>query len=625
MARTLTYYSPQYVSDVLTPEYKIVFGVAPYHLEEVSGLGSSDINMVSQSLPLQHGAQFSRLQYEPRMITISGKLTGSITTQNANKATMSKALAYNNQAVREAWQADFWRLKAADSGITSAAQFVDFLYNLGGYGVIKYTSSGITTTKRINAIPYSGPVFKNKDGREPYQDFQIVFMAPYPFFEDDAYTLAIDEQDDSLTVDFEIEGDIPPRMVLHVEPRIFETNVSNNLELTINARQNYTPEIAATAYVPTMIDMKSTAAIKGQDILYQSFINGEKQMYIDRTANKIAVAVGTASPYIATSTNGVDWTNATTVVGTYWRSISWSASLGRFVAVGAASPYIATSTDGVNWANAITVVGTNWRSISWSASLGRFVAVGTAAPYIATSTDGVNWASAITVVGTKWTSVAWSLSLGRFVAVGYASPYIATSTDGVNWADAITVVGTNWQGLGWSDPLGRFVAVGDASPYIATSTDGVNWANATTVVGDFWEGVSWSDSLGRFVITSVNSPYIATSTNGVDWTNATTVVGTNWLGVSWSASLGRFVAVGTAAPYIATSTDGVNWANATTVVGTSWLGVSSFPEPEQGPDTNSKLTRFRSLDCPPGDYRATMKADKIMNWKLYYRKAWLGI
>jgi uncharacterized protein (UPF0210 family) len=623
MARTLTYYSPQYVSDVLTPEYKIVFGVAPYHLEEVSGLGASDINMVSQSLPLQHGAQFSRLQYEPRMITISGKLIGSITTQNANKATMSKALAYNNQAVREAWQADFWRLKAADSGITTAAQFVDFLYNLGGYGVIKYTSSGITTTKRINAIPYSGPVFKNKDGREPYQDFQVVFMAPYPFFEDDAYTLAIDEQDDSLTVDFEIEGDIPPRMVLHVEPT--EATVSNNLELTVNARQNYTPEIAATAYVPTMIDMKSTAALKDNDLMYQSLINGEKQMYIDRTANKIAVAVGTASPYIATSTNGVDWTNATTVVGANWRGVSWSASLGRFVAVGYASPYIATSTDGVNWANATTVVGTSWAGVSWSEPLGRFVAVGTSSPYIATSTNGVDWANATTVVGTNWVGVSWSASLGRFVAVGYASPYIATSTDGINWANATTVVGTSWVGVSWSEPLGRFVAVGTASPYIATSTNGVDWANATTVVGANWRGVSWSASLGRFVAVGPDWPYMATSTNGVDWANATTVVGANWAGVSWSASLGRFVAVGTSSPYIATSTDGINWANATTVVGTSWLGVSSFPDPDQGPDTNSKLTRFRSLDCPPGDYRATMKADKIMNWKLYYRKAWLGI
>jgi hypothetical protein len=583
MARTLTYYSPQYVSDVLTPEYKIVFGASPYHLEEVSGLGASDINMVSQSLPLQHGAQFSRLQYEPRMITISGKLTGTITAQNASKATMSKALAYNNQAVREAWQADFWRLKAADSGITTAAQFVDFLYNLGGYGVIKYTSSGITTTKRINAIPYSGPVFKNKDGREPYQVFQIVFMAPYPFFEDDAYTLAIDEQDDSLTVDFEIEGDIPPRMVLHVAPRIFETNVSNNLELTINARQNYTPEIAATAYVPTMIDMKSTAAIKGQDILYQSFINGEKQMYIDRTANKIAVAVGTASPYIATSTDGINWVNSTTVVGSSWVGVSWSASLGRFVAVGTEAPYIATSTDGINWANATTVVGSNWLGVSWSESLGRFVAVGPVSPYIATSTDGLNWANATTVVGSNWVGVSWSESLGRFVAVGRAAPYIATSTDGLNWVNATTVVGSNWLGVSWSESLGRFVAVGYASPYIATSTDGINWVNSTTVVG------------------------------------------TNWVGVSWSASLGRFVAVGTEAPYIATSTDGINWANATTVVGTSWLGVSSFPEPDQGFDTNSKLVRFKSLDCPPGDYRATMKADKIMNWKLYYRKAWLGI
>jgi hypothetical protein len=623
MARTLTYYSPQYVSDVLTPEYKIVFGVAPYHLEEVSGLGASDINMVSQSLPLQHGAQFSRLQYEPRMITISGKLIGSITTQNANKATMSKALAYNNQAVREAWQADFWRLKAADSGITTAAQFVDFLYNLGGYGVIKYTSSGITTTKRINAIPYSGPVFKNKDGREPYQDFQVVFMAPYPFFEDDAYTLAIDEQDDSLTVDFEIEGDIPPRMVLHVEPT--EATVSNNLELTINARQNYTPEIAATAYVPTMIDMKSTAALKDNDLMYQSLINGEKQMYVDRTANKIAVAVGTAAPYIATSTDGINWVNSTTVVGTNWRGVSWSASLGRFVAVGYAAPYIATSTDGINWVNAITVVGTNWAGVSWSASLGRFVAVGTAAPYIATSTDGLNWANATTVVGSSWVGVSWAESLGRFVAVGTDSPYIATSTDGINWANAITVVGSRWAGVSWSASLGRFVAVGYAAPYIATSTDGINWVNSTTVVGSNWRGVSWSESLGRFVAVGHASPYIATSTDGINWANATTVVESSWLGVSWSASLGRFVAVGTAAPYIATSTDGINWANATTVVGTSWLGVSSFPEPEQGLDTNSKLTRFRSLDCPPGDYRATMKADKIMNWKLYYRKAWLGI
>jgi hypothetical protein len=586
MARTLTYYSPQYVSDVLTPEYKIVFGVAPYHLEEVSGLGASDINMVSQSLPLQHGAQFSRLQYEPRMITISGKLTGTITAQNANKATMSKALAYNNQAVREAWQADFWRLKAADSGIATAAQFVDFLYNLGGYGVLKYTSSGITTTKRINAIPYSGPVFKNKDGREPYQVFQVVFMAPYPFFEDDAYTLAIDEQDDSLTVDFEIEGDMPPRMVLRVEPT--EATVSNNLELTVNARQNYTPEIAATAYVPTMIDMKSTAAIKGQDILYQSFINGEKQMYIDRTANKIAVAVGNAAPYIAVSTDGLNWAAATTVVGTSWIGAAWSPSLGRFVAVGAASPYIAVSTDGLNWAAATTVVGTVWQSVAWSPSLGRFVAVGNAAPYIAVSTDGLNWAAATTVVGTVWRSISWSPSLGRFVAVGAASPYIAVSTDGLNWAAATTVVGTSWNGVSWSPSLGRFVAGGNASPYLATSTDGINWDAATTVVGTSWGVVSWSSSLGRFAIGGNASPYIAVSTDGLNWAAATTVVGTRRFGVSW-------------------------------------LGVSSFPEPEQGLDTNSKLTRFRSLDCPPGDYRATMKADKIMNWKLYYRKAWLGI
>jgi hypothetical protein len=623
MARTLTYYAPQYVSDATTPTLKIVFGDGgANHLEVLDGLGSPDMQTVTQGLPLQNGAQFSRAQYDPRIITVEGKLLGSITTQNTNKAAMAHALAFNNLAAKETWMSDFWRLKAADSGIDTVAEFVDFLFNINGLGILKYTSTGITTTKRINAIPNS-VTFKSKDGREPFQSFQVQFYCPSPFLEDDEYTLAVDETSALKTVDFTLAGDVPPRMVLHVEPTA--ATVSNNLELTITAKQNYAPTIEAGGYVPTMIDMKSTAALKDNDLFYQSFLSAEKQAYIDRTANKIAIIAGIASPYIATSTDGLNWAAATTVVGTSWKYIAYSPSLNRFVIVGDASPYIATSTDGLNWAAANTVVGTDWKSVSWSPALGRFVAVGSASPYIATSTDGLNWAAATTVVGTNWLSVSWSLALGRFVAVGAASPYIATSTDGLNWAAATTVVGTQWVGSSWSPALGRFVAVGSASPYIATSTDGLNWAAATTVVGGGWQECAWSSTLNRFIITGTQSPYIATSTDCLNWAAATTVVGTNWSRCSWSPALGRFIVGGSASPYIATSTDGLNWAAATTVVGTNWLGSSSFPEPEQGFDTNSKLTRFKALECPPGAYRAIIKADQSMKWKLYYRKAWLGV
>jgi hypothetical protein len=357
MARTLTYYAPQYVSDATTPTLKIVFGDGgANHLEVLDGLGSPDMQTVTQGLPLQNGAQFSRAQYDPRIITVEGKLLGSITTQNTNKAAMAHALAFNNLAAKETWMSDFWRLKAADSGIDTVAEFVDFLFNINGLGILKYTSTGITTTKRINAIPNS-VTFKSKDGREPFQSFQVQFYCPSPFLEDDEYTLAIDDEDDLKTIDFTLAGDVPPRMVLHVEPT--EATVSNNLELTITAKQNYAPTIEASGYVPTMIDMKSTAALKDNDLFYQSFLSAEKQAYIDRTANRISVIVGAASPYIATSTDGLNWAAATTVVGTSWIGAAWSMSLGRFVIVGAASPYIATSTDGLNWAAATTVVGTS--------------------------------------------------------------------------------------------------------------------------------------------------------------------------------------------------------------------------------------------------------------------------
>lgn len=610
MARTLTYYSPQYVSDVATPQFKIVFGASPNWLETIEGLGAPDINLITQGLPLQNGAQFSRAQYQPRVITITGKLYGTITAQNTAKAAISTALAFNNAAVKESWTQDFWRLRQSDSGIATSAQFIDFLFNTGGLGVLKYTSDGITTTKRINAVPYSGPAFANKDGRQPYQDFLISFICPSPFFEDDAYTEAFSETDDVKTVDFTILGDVAPRAALYVEGT--DAAVSNSLAVTITGKQNYTPCIAATGYVPIMFDMASGAAIKDGDLLYQSMIPGEKQSYIDRYANRLAVMVGNSVQ--AYSIDGLNWITASTVLAGTWYSSAWSPLLNIFVMVRDNGQ--AYSVDGLNWIAATTSLSVQSAFVVWSQTLNLFVFVGVNTQ--AYSVDGKNWIAATTVLSGVWRSVAWSPSLGLFSMVSNTSQ--AYSVDGKNWIIATAALSVNSLGVAWSPSLRLFALVGDSVQ--AYSVDGKTWTNATTILPGVWKSTSWSPSLGLFVMAGTNLQ--AYSTDGKNWITGGIVLNKQWYSSTWSPPLGLFLMVSLDNSQ-AYSTDGKNWTYASTVLAGTWYGTSAFPDTEAGFDTNASLTRFKSIDMPPGAYRVSLTAQKVMVWKLYYRKAWLGV
>ena len=296
-------------------------------------------------------------------------------------------------------------------------------------------------------------------------------------------------------------------------------------------------------------------------------------------------AAATVSNVLAIASNPAPaqvWTTASTVVGTKWYSVEWSPQLGLFTACGTQTPYLAYSTDGRNWTAATTVAGGSlWRTITWSPELGLFITAGSfSGPYLAYSSDGKNWTGATTAVGTFWYSSAWSPQLGLFVVAGDASPYLAYSTDGKNWTAATSLVGTNWYGVSWSPQLGLFVAVGTATPYMAYSTDGKNWIAATTAIASpGWNGTAWSPELGLFVAVGYAAPNIlAYSTDGKNWTIAASSVGSQWWGVDWSPQLGVFVATGFATPYLAYSTNGKNWTAATTTLGTSWYGVAWSPQ-----------------------------------------------
>ena len=86
-----------------------------------------------------------------------------------------------------------------------------------------------------------------------------------------------------------------------------------------------------------------------------------------------------------------------------------------------------------------------------------------------------------------------------------------------------------------------------------------------------------------------------------------------------------FIAVSESSPYMVYSRNGTSFSTMPTPATGQWLGVASFPDTDNQVDTNSKIARFKAIDMPPGEYRATMKAQQVMVWKMYYRKAWLGI
>ena len=210
---------------------------------------------------------------------------------------------------------------------------------------------------------------------------------------------------------------------------------------------------------------------------------------------------------------GKSFTTAPTVVGTSWNGVAWSPQLGLFVVVGSATPYIAWSTDGKIWVQAPTVVGTSWNGVAWSPQLALFVAVGFAASsYQAYSPDGKTWTLAVTPVGGNWNSVAWSPQLGLFAATASVGGGIIYSADGKNWFGATINGGTSWNSVAWSPQLGLFVAVGGgATNYQGYSLDGKIWNSVPTPLTGTWRGICWSPQLGLLVVVGSATPYIAYS------------------------------------------------------------------------------------------------------------------
>ena len=257
----------------------------------------------------------------------------------------------------------------------------------------------------------------------------------------------------------------------------------------------------------------------------------------------VAISGSFSGNRIMTSTNGIDWENSISYPDTYLFEIAWSPELSLFVVVFTTAPYVATSSDGKNWTDLSSnaPIG-NVIAVSWSAELLLFVAI-TYNGFVMTSPDGTTWTNRGSQLdGNQGQSLIWSKELNLLVAVSQSGTNrVATSSDGITW-NTLPVSLNTWNDIEWSPALGLFVAVAGSGTgnRVMTSSDGAIWTDGT-ITDRSWETIRWSGDLGIFLAVATDG-YIAYSSDGFVWNESvlTGVLG----GCCWSPELGTFVVVG---------------------------------------------------------------------------------
>jgi len=310
-----------------------------------------------------------------------------------------------------------------------------------------------------------------------------------------------------------------------------------------------------------------------QLILNNSSINsnGSQSINVNTIINKTKYSNGDISKAMNT------WTARATSNNQYYSSC-WSPELGIFVAVSIdGTNRVATSTNGVVWTDVVSTVaaGSAWYSICWSPELRLFVAVGGGTNGIMTSTDGTNWITRTTPqTSTAWTSICWSPELGLFVVVANSNTYRSMiSYDGINWYKTSMPSSISWSCVCWANTLGLFIAVASDSSIstnIATSPDGINWTTRTNPSLQNFNAVCWSQELGMLITANGGNSFHLYSRDGINWYINKVSSNAIWWFCGWISDLGIFILLSSNTVNIIYSFDGLNWNN------TSITGVTPF-------------------------------------------------
>jgi hypothetical protein len=234
--------------------------------------------------------------------------------------------------------------------------------------------------------------------------------------------------------------------------------------------------------------------------------------YNSATNGTITLVVGVGTDlygYIARNTGDPNWSvyAASDVVNI----VVWSN--GKFyISRATTTPYLASSTDGLTWTQLTTPVSLPVQAVC-SSSIG-LLAIAGSLPYMSYD-NGATWTAGAATSLLSPQTIIWDGA--KFILAGRN---IYTSTDGLNWTSRLnpgTQVDRRFK-LAWSgslfvttfaDPLNNLI------PYRSyTSPDGITWTNVTSTYGRSFNAVSYANGQFIFVAYSGTQSAYYTSVTG---------------------------------------------------------------------------------------------------------------
>lgn len=249
------------------------------------------------------------------------------------------------------------------------------------------------------------------------------------------------------------------------------------------------------------------------------------------------------------------------VVGTgKWAGIAYGN--GTYVTV-AEDGYVATSTDGVNWSMSDKVLNKYLSAICYGNGL--FLTVSSAG-FRAVSVDGVTWTNrAVSSSDNGYQSIVYGND--RFVFGSYQGKLFMT-TDGTKLYSYKAPRAENFTGIAYRN--GEFIAVSkNGYQYYYTSSDGISWAQNEYDANNTTRPVRLVFGKDKFVAIDVNQKLFINSVDGRTWSTGIQVSTETGAEILWDNiryDKGYFIAYGHiyagsshSTSYITASVDGITW------------------------------------------------------------------
>jgi hypothetical protein len=307
--------------------------------------------------------------------------------------------------------------------------------------------------------------------------------------------------------------------------------------------------------------------------------------------NFVAIATGTRN--VATSPDGITWTERVNALPT---AAAWTAlTSGRLTTVETAGSFVVGRTYEIT-AGGNTVfttigaannnVGTIFTATGAGTGTGTATPIGTVLVAIASggtanaySVDGgITWTAGGALPATAtWSSIA--SGNGRWIAVANGSADNAISINGgISWTAGGTsgaLSSAAWTGIAYGQ--GRFVAVASGGSTTAYSTDnGLSWSAGSGLASSNWSSITYGNN--RFVaVSSTSGTASAFSLNGATW-GAAVLPSAAYTDVRYGQGIFLAVSQSTQA---ASSEDGVNWTSRTTSAAANGFSGTAFGNPNR--------------------------------------------